>query len=146
MQAISLKETQLIGNVSLFPVINKEDSSPEIRIISPKSSFGTDAMKSEILDPQHAEVCDEHDLDSVEHETRVFYNHGEEITTSARVSDGMMSNLRAISSYEDFLKNLDEQLRQVESDICKFFKIFEDDIRKQAERDKTQKCNKLPKF
>lgn len=122
-EAISLKETQLIGNVSLFPEIGREDTSPEIRIVSPKHKSDKDTMKTEISDLQHDKLCNEHNVDTVEHGSGISLNHDQDITIDARASDDMLNDLRAVSSYEDFMEDVDEQLMQVELDIYNFLRF-----------------------
>ncbi|KAL0921142.1 hypothetical protein M5K25_008186 [Dendrobium thyrsiflorum] len=127
-EAISLKETQLIGNVTLFPEINKEDSGQEIRIISPKNIIDKDEKTTDIYDFEHTKPCDEEEgIETVKQEKKLSFDEElqncEEDAIGTQDSGSMMSDLRAISSYEEFLEHIDGQLRQAELDICNFLRL-----------------------
>ncbi|KAH0464083.1 hypothetical protein IEQ34_006869 [Dendrobium chrysotoxum] len=126
-EAISLKETQLIGNVTLFPEINKEDSGQEIRIISPKNFIDKDEKTTDIYDFEHTKPCDEEGIETVKQDIKQSFDQElqncEDDAIGTQGSGSMMSDLRAISSYEEFLEHIDGQLRQAELDICNFLRL-----------------------
>ncbi|PKU69802.1 hypothetical protein MA16_Dca023621 [Dendrobium catenatum] len=127
IEVISLKETQLIGNVTLFPEINKGDSGQEIRIISPKNIIDKDEKTTDIYDFEHTKPCDEEGTETLKQETKLSFDQElqncEEDVIGTQGSGSMMSDLRAISSYEEFLEHIDGQLRQAELDICNFLRL-----------------------
>ncbi|XP_020591492.1 uncharacterized protein LOC110032260 [Phalaenopsis equestris] len=124
-EAISLKETELIGNVTLFPVINNEDSAQETRIIFPKNIIENDAMTGN-HDFKYTKTCEEEDIKNMKHEKSLPLYHEqlnyEEVAIDTQVSDNM-SDFRTISSYEDFLEHVDGLLKQAELATCDFIRL-----------------------
>ncbi|KFK42966.1 hypothetical protein AALP_AA1G062500 [Arabis alpina] len=109
-EAISVKETQLIGNISLDLEIDEEKTSGGIHIVSPK--------------PKSTEDGDENDpsrLDS--QEIRLIEKNFEEYqqtldTDNHVLEDALASSIiKEASSYESFLKNLDQKLSRIEAEL-----------------------------
>ncbi|PKA64670.1 hypothetical protein AXF42_Ash007417 [Apostasia shenzhenica] len=124
-EAISLKETQLIGNVTL-PEISREDSSLEIRIISPKVGVDEETQSTNIYDPQYSQPCGDQDSEALKTETSFPLGHekliNQGVTHGIQIDENII-NSRAISTYDEFLERIDEQLRQVESDLFNFMRL-----------------------
>ncbi|KAJ4872613.1 hypothetical protein Rs2_45724 [Raphanus sativus] len=100
-QAISVKETQLIGNISLDLQVdtdNNNTSDGGVHIVSPKPE-STQENDTNDLDPQESQLT----------ENNFEEQHQEEALTG--------SIFREVSSYDSFLKNLDQKLGRIEDEL-----------------------------
>lgn len=100
-EAISVKETQLIGNISLDLQVdtdNNNTSDGGVHIVSPKPE-STQENDTNDLDPQESQLT----------ENNFEEQHQEEALTG--------SIFREVSSYDSFLKNLDQKLGRIEDEL-----------------------------
>lgn len=103
-QAISVKEAQLIGNISLDPEIDRDYASGGVHIVSPKLDSTGDEQENDPLG------LDSHDSKLIEEETLDTDNHLLE-----DASTGI--DFREVSSYESFLENVDQKLGRIEAEL-----------------------------
>ncbi|KAL5716398.1 hypothetical protein ACHQM5_018098 [Ranunculus cassubicifolius] len=126
-EAITLKETQLIGNVSSGVEDVQEDISSNVRIISPKESNANINQDQEnepsenggdhmvrFLEESDANAPMIHENEDVEDDSL-----GMNILNEAE----LVKSLKDMSSYEGFLLHLDKQLNQVEDELNTFLKL-----------------------
>lgn len=121
-QAISLKESQLIGNVTMNIEDSTEDASSPVRIIAPKEEVPKDSTKddsdpnmmkfSDIQDVQLSLESQGNPLDDKETE----YLQGSLSTGSWNEND-ICGSFSEISSYEDFMEHIDQKLREIEAEL-----------------------------
>ncbi|KAL0703463.1 hypothetical protein Bca4012_069888 [Brassica carinata] len=101
-EAISLKETQLIGNISLDLQVDSDNTSDGVHIVSPKPESTEEGHEN-----------DQTDLGFEEHQETVGGtddNHAlEEALTGSIFGE--------VSSYESFLENLDQKLGRIEGEL-----------------------------
>lgn len=122
-QAISVKETQLIGNVALDLEINKEDTSRPIRIVSPKEDIAGHSKEAEVLGPDGIKSSQGQELEfQKERQENVYAGYqqknGEEALSNVTVAENEKIHiLEGISSYEDFLESLDQQFQEIEVEL-----------------------------
>lgn len=129
LQAISTKETQLIENIASDLEGSREDVCNPIRIISPQPQVS----KDENIDTEFGY----NDLIISEDENVKFYQDGqlnqsvdgelEEHKASSIATpyneDKMLSSSTTISSYEDFLDHLDQQLKKIEQELIAILNV-----------------------
>ncbi|KAA8524154.1 hypothetical protein F0562_010415 [Nyssa sinensis] len=125
-EAISLKETQLIGNVALDLDLGKEDASSPVRIVSPREEVTGNLNKTEDFDPNAQTVCEDQELQV--HATDIpignELNNLEDSLTGDIWNEGnMVSSLKEISSYKDFLEHLDQQLNRIEAELLTVLRL-----------------------
>ncbi|KHN38326.1 hypothetical protein glysoja_003991 [Glycine soja] len=121
-EAISLKESQLIGNVTVNIEDSTEDASSPVRIISPKEEVQNDVTKDD-SDPDTMEFSDIQDVQlSIESEGSSLDDKEtqhllESLSISTSNEDNIARNLSEISSYEDFMEHIDKKLSEIEAEL-----------------------------
>ncbi|CAA7026418.1 unnamed protein product [Microthlaspi erraticum] len=103
-EAISIKETQLIGNISLDPEIDRDNNaSGGVHIVSPKlestesDPTGLDSQDSQLIEEECQETLD---------------------TDNLLLEDALTGiDFREVSSYESFLENIDQKLGRIEAEL-----------------------------
>ncbi|XP_021894789.1 uncharacterized protein LOC110812336 [Carica papaya] len=117
-EAISLKETQLIGTIALDLEVNGEDDSVPVRIISPKHEFPEDN--------ETKNVCKLNDNKKLyltaNSQADLYINEGlENVQRSLNMAlsdeDNIHSSSGGVSSYKKFLEHLDQQLEKIETEL-----------------------------
>ncbi|KAG2324073.1 hypothetical protein Bca4012_038429 [Brassica carinata] len=103
-EAISVKETQLIGNISLDLDVDSDNTSDGVHIVSPK--------------PESTQENDTTDLDSSQ-ESQLTENNFEEHQETNHVLEEALTGsiIKEVSSYESFLENLDQKLGRIEDEL-----------------------------
>lgn len=121
-EAISLKESQLIGNVAVNIEDTIEDASSPVRIIAPKEEIQKDFTKDN-SDPDMMKFGDIQDVKhSVENEgnpldDKETQNLLESLGIGSSNEDNIARNLSEISSYEDFMEHIDKKLSEIEAEL-----------------------------
>ncbi|KAF5732493.1 hypothetical protein HS088_TW17G00020 [Tripterygium wilfordii] len=122
-EAISVKETQLIGNVALDLEVDREDSSGPIRVVSPKEDFIDDRDDAEEFGPKSLKLeNDDLQFHSDDEANPPVAKEREDFGGYLRRSIGneegsIISSLKGISSYGDFLEHVDQQLNKIEVEL-----------------------------
>ncbi|KAJ1379681.1 hypothetical protein SESBI_46685 [Sesbania bispinosa] len=116
-EAISLKESQLIGNVTMNIEDTTEDTSSPVRIIAPREEVQKDFSKddsdpSDIQDVQLSMESQGNPLDDKETE-----NLQGSPSTGGWNEDKIASSLSEISSYEEFMEHIDQKLSEIEAEL-----------------------------
>ncbi|XP_059450760.1 uncharacterized protein LOC132181522 isoform X2 [Corylus avellana] len=128
-EAISLKENQLVGNVSLDLEVGREDAPSPVRIISPKQEKTEDLNENKEFEPNMLELDGREDLQpySESRESLPVDKVPEDLEASLSVGiqneDDIISSLNGISSYEDFLERLDQDLSNIEAELLTILRV-----------------------
>ncbi|KAM1716882.1 hypothetical protein COP2_025060 [Malus domestica] len=124
-EAISLKEGQLIGNVSLDLEVVREDAFSPVRIVSPAAEVA-----------ENLEVGKEFVSNDLKEETPLLKDNqaslpvkpeGEDLreplNRGAWNEDETISSLKGITSFDSFLEHLDHQLKKIEAELITILRI-----------------------
>ncbi|KAF8083157.1 hypothetical protein N665_0790s0020 [Sinapis alba] len=102
-EAISVKETQLIGNISLDLQVDSDNTSDGVHIVSPKPESSTQ---------DEQENDDTTDLDS--QESQLIENNSEDHVLEEALTGSIF---KEVTSYESFLENVDQKLGKIEAEL-----------------------------
>lgn len=141
-EAISVRETQLVETIGLDVEVNSEDASSPVRIVSPKdectgssgnsTDSDTDLLKhtedqnSKTYVQDQANMPSNNDPNNVEGALQNSVEHfvepprdDEDIleVPLAVNENNVVSSLKALSSYKDFLEHIDQQLKKIEAEV-----------------------------
>ncbi|XP_062152825.1 uncharacterized protein LOC133861124 isoform X3 [Alnus glutinosa] len=128
-EAVSLNESQLVGNVSLDLEVGREDAPSPVRIISPKQENTEDLNENKEFEPNMLELDGTEDLQlhSEGQENLPVDKEAEDLEASPSVGiqneDDSVSSLNGISSYEDFLEHLDKDLSNIEAELLTILRV-----------------------
>ncbi|KAL9422981.1 hypothetical protein AB3S75_035129 [Citrus x aurantiifolia] len=126
-EAISVKETQLIGNVALDLEVDLEDPSGLVRIVSPKKRVQEEKDEDKDFDPNAPKPGD--NGSQVLQFSEASPLVGEEMDCQGSVGlyidteDNKTNSWREISSFSGFLENLDQQLNDIESELVTILNV-----------------------
>lgn len=122
-EAISVKETQLVSAVTLDLEAGKEEVSPPVRIVSPKEEGSRNSDKFEDFDTNSL-MPGEHQESQVDEQGQpeLSSHNDPKILEGTFIGDqqneaNAASSLKGISSYEEFLEHLDQQLNNIEAEL-----------------------------
>ncbi|RDX63338.1 hypothetical protein CR513_58250, partial [Mucuna pruriens] len=121
-EAISLKENQLIGNVTLNIEDTTEDASSPVRIVAPKEELPNDFTEDD-SDPDMMKFDHVQDVQlSIESEGNPMDDNEtrnllESLSIGSSNEDSIARNLSEISSYEDFMEHIDKKLGEIEAEL-----------------------------
>lgn len=128
-KAISVKETQLVGTVALDLEGSTEEASSPVRIVSPKEEGLKNTDENEDFDDQSAKLDEDKkmqvytkgltDLPADDNQNNL---EGSLIGANWNETDAV-SSLKGLSSYEDFLEHLDQQLSNIEAELVTFLRF-----------------------
>ncbi|KAK1320080.1 hypothetical protein QJS10_CPA03g00702 [Acorus calamus] len=114
-EAISVKETQLIGHVASHLEGDQQDVSSEVRILSvnetPENNSEEPAVSESTM-----EAMTEHEKHQIEQPIDGQQQEPEwALHASNLYDDGKIHELQGASSYEEFLEHIDQQLQEIET-------------------------------
>ncbi|KAK8716440.1 hypothetical protein V6N13_043749 [Hibiscus sabdariffa] len=121
-EVINVKETQLIGNIASDSEIGEENGSSPVRVVSPKEQaekdkdFGVDDALTASEDQNlllHTDDLVEQPANEELEEDQAYAFNG----------DNKNGILAAISTYEDFLEHLDQQLKKIEQELLTILNV-----------------------
>ncbi|XP_073153695.1 uncharacterized protein [Henckelia pumila] len=124
-EAISVKEGLLIGNVALDTEVNETEPSSPIWIITPKEAIlnnsyeNQKSMSDQLTFGEHQEVLVVADSESGEGD----FNNTSSFSPIGRNDSSIMQHLREISSFEDFMKHIDQKLHEIEEKLETFISV-----------------------
>ncbi|TQD72662.1 hypothetical protein C1H46_041796 [Malus baccata] len=124
-EAISLKEGQLIGNVSLDLEVVREDAFSPVRIVSPTAEvaenleMGKEFVSNDLKEETPLLKDNEASL-PVEPEGEDLR---EPLNRGAWNEDETISSLKGITSFDSFLEHLDHQLKKIEVELITILRI-----------------------
>ncbi|MCD7469842.1 hypothetical protein HAX54_009151 [Datura stramonium] len=128
-EAISMREKQLIGNVALDLEITKDDAPSPIRIVSPKDENPDNSDEIEDFDQEIIKLDDSQELQAPSDGNADLITDYElknlETSTSGNMSKeaDRINSLKGLSSYEEFLEHIDQQLRDIEVELVTFLRF-----------------------
>lgn len=127
-EVISLKESQLVGNVTMNMEDTTEDASSPVRIVAPKEEVLKDSPKDDsdlnmmkfgdIQDMQISSESQENPPDDTETENLL-----RSLKTATGNENNIPSSLSEISSYEDFMEHIDQKLHEIETELVAFLNV-----------------------
>lgn len=125
-EAISMKETLLIGNMALDLDVEAEAPSP-VRVVSPAEEniaddnphMGVDNM--ELGEDQEMQVSAESQRNI--HAENDCSSLKDSFSKKMSIGVDNALDLREISTYEDFMKHLDQQLNKIEEELETFLRV-----------------------
>ncbi|PHU04205.1 hypothetical protein BC332_25027 [Capsicum chinense] len=128
-EAITMREKQLIGNVALDLEIATDDAPSPVRIVSPKDDNPDNSDENEDFDPETINLDDSQELQAPNDSNADLKTDNElkdlEASTSGNVSKeaDRINNLKGVSSFEEFLERIDQQLRDIEVELVTFLRF-----------------------
>lgn len=128
-EAISIKESQLIGNVAADLEVGSNNMSNPVHIVSPKQDILEVVHKKESFDPDISEKGERIDLDASLRPVGnlAFDNNAdhieEPISASANIENHVVDRSNRISSFNDFLEGIDEQLKKIEEELMTISRV-----------------------
>lgn len=127
-EVISLKESQLVGNVTMNMEDTTEDASSPVRIVAPKEEVLKDSPKDDsdlnmmkfgdIQDMQISSESQENPPDDTETENLL-----RSLKTATGNENNIPNSLSEISSYEDFMEHIDQKLHEIETELVAFLNV-----------------------
>ncbi|KAL4622248.1 hypothetical protein ACB092_06G283700 [Castanea dentata] len=128
-KAISLKESQLVGNVALDFEVGNENAPSPVRIITPKQENKEDLNENVEVEPHVLELDGQQDLQlcSEIEESLPVSKEPEDIQASLSVGiwddNDPISDLSGISSYDEFLEHIDQELSKIEAELVTVLRV-----------------------
>ncbi|KAL6329052.1 hypothetical protein AAG906_007342 [Vitis piasezkii] len=126
-EAISVKESQLINNVSLDLEVGGEDALSPVRIVSPKEETTENSNENECFDFRPSEVGKgQEEQFLTDNQASVLLNSEDIQQGNVNVGiweDDMIGSLQQISSYQSFLEHLDQQLSKIEGELVAVLRL-----------------------
>lgn len=128
VQAISVKESQLINNVSLDLEVGGEDGLSPVRIVSPKEESTENSNQHEYFDSRPSEIDKRQEAQFFSNNEASVLLNSEDIqqtTVNAGIwdKDDMIGGLQQIFSYQSFLEHLDQQLSKIEVELVAVLRL-----------------------
>ncbi|XP_009783932.1 uncharacterized protein LOC107813659 isoform X2 [Nicotiana tabacum] len=128
-EAISMREKQLIGNVAFDLDIAIDDAPSPVRIVSPKDENPDNSDENEDFDQETIKLDDSQELQAPNDNNAERITDYElknlEVSTSGNMSKeaDKIDSLKGVSSYEEFLEHIDQQLRDIEVELITFLRF-----------------------
>lgn len=127
-EAISVKESQLINNVSLDLEVGGEDALSPVRIVSPKEETTENSNENEYFDFRPSEVGkgqEEQFLTDNQASVLLISEDIQQGNVNVGIwdKDDMIGSLQQISSYQSFLEHLDQQLSKIEGELVAVLRL-----------------------
>ncbi|KAJ9563604.1 hypothetical protein OSB04_008764 [Centaurea solstitialis] len=130
IEAISLRERQLVGTVALNHEIETEDAAAPVRVVSPPSetlAVNGNSKKDLLNSDDDQELPDrtynlptKDETNNIEQSLQVPI----QLSTDGIENDSdLISSLTGLTSYEDFLDRIDQQLNKVEAEVITVVKF-----------------------
>lgn len=149
-QAISLKESQLVGNVGLDLEVGNENAPSPVRIITPKQE-NKDLNENIEVEPHVLELDGQQDLQlcSEIEESLLVGKEPEDIQASLSVGiwndNDLISGLNGMSSYDEFLEHIDQELSKIEAELVTILRVstFVLDSKETPKNSKVQQTQEL---
>lgn len=121
---ISVKENQLIGNVASELEVNRETAPTPVRIVSPKEEHRRDSTEIDGILSNSLQPGQDDELQVGSERVQLHNDEGLNIhdPVGGNVSSNVdiLSNLKEISTYEDFLEHIDWQINKIEDELNLF--------------------------
>lgn len=126
-QAISMKESLLIGNMTLDLEVSESEPSSPVRIVSPTEENITDDDLQLVSDNMKFKADLEMQVSSENQRTTHSENGCNSLEDS--VSEKMLNDADSVrdpresSTYEDFVTHIDQQLNKIQEELETFVRV-----------------------
>lgn len=124
-----MREKQLIGNVALDLEIAIDETPSPVRIVSPKDDIADNSDENEDVDLETIKLADSQELQAPYDGNADLKTNNELKHLGASTSGDMskeadrINSLKGVSSYEEFLEHIDQQLRDIEVELVTFLRF-----------------------
>lgn len=146
IEAISLRERQLVGTVALDLDTEKEEVDSPVRVVSPSSedpqNDSPDTSDDQQLQDSTDNIPIEHETENLEGSLQVPIKLSPNGIQSIDSNNNLASSLTGLTSYEDFLDHVDKKLNEIEDEVSTAVK-FSTLILERDERPKNMKVQQL---
>ncbi|BFG25648.1 hypothetical protein CerSpe_119220 [Prunus speciosa] len=128
-EAISLKERQLIGNVTLDLEVVRDDAFSPVRIVSPTPDVAEDLQEGKEFASNDLKLSNDEEkpLLAESQASAPIEPEGEDLreplNKGAWNEDEIITSLKGITSFEKFLEHLDHQLNKIEAELVTILRI-----------------------
>lgn len=126
-EAISVKEGLLIGNIALDIEVDETEPSSPIRIITPKEANLNNSCQNQLSELDQLEFGEHQEVlvvaDSSESSEGDFNYTLSFSPIGSETNSNTMQHLREISSFEDFMKQIDQKLHEIEEQLETFISV-----------------------
>ncbi|XWS44457.1 hypothetical protein CRYUN_Cryun15aG0046400 [Craigia yunnanensis] len=129
IETITFKETLLIGNIASDSEISGEDDSSPVWVISPKERAELDKNKNKDFGNDALALTEDQKLlhhtdDLVEQPANEELEEHQAFPSSSDFNEeNINSSLATISTYEDFLEHLNQQLNKIEQELITILNV-----------------------
>ncbi|XP_041990166.1 uncharacterized protein LOC121741471 isoform X1 [Salvia splendens] len=126
-QAISMKESLLIGNMTLDLEVSESEPSSPVRIVSPTEENITDDDLQ--LDSDNMEFEEDQEMQVSSENQRTTHSENGCNSLEDSVSEKMLNDAddvrdpRESSTYEDFVTHIDQQLKKIQEELETFVRV-----------------------
>lgn len=128
-EAISTKETLLVGNMSLDLDVSDTEAPSPVRIVSPTEEDITDDDNPD-MGVDHVEFGEDHEETQVSaesqrnlHAENDYSSLKDSFSTKISIGADNDQDSRETSPYEDFMTHLDQQLNKIEEELETFLRV-----------------------
>ncbi|KAL8507923.1 hypothetical protein ACS0TY_018467 [Phlomoides rotata] len=129
LEAISMKETLLVGNMALDLEVNEADSPTPVRIVSPMVENPNNTDDNQQLDLNNLEFREDQELQVLADSQGDIHAQNDQNNHDGSISEEMVSGfnnvqcLRDTSKFEDFMTHIDQQLNKIEEELESFIRF-----------------------
>ncbi|XP_041990167.1 uncharacterized protein LOC121741471 isoform X2 [Salvia splendens] len=126
-EAISMKESLLIGNMTLDLEVSESEPSSPVRIVSPTEENITDDDLQ--LDSDNMEFEEDQEMQVSSENQRTTHSENGCNSLEDSVSEKMLNDAddvrdpRESSTYEDFVTHIDQQLKKIQEELETFVRV-----------------------
>ncbi|KAL1560543.1 hypothetical protein AAHA92_10741 [Salvia divinorum] len=126
-EAISMKESLLIGNMTLDLEVSESEPSSPVRIVSPSEENITD--DNLCLDPDNMEFAEDQEMQVSSVSQRTIHSENDCNSLENSISEKMLNDAddthdpRESSTYEDFVTQIDQQLNKIQEELETFVRV-----------------------
>lgn len=119
----------MIGNVALDLEIAIDETPSPVRIVSPKDDIADNSDENEDVDLETIKLADSQELQAPYDGNADLKTNNELKHLGASTSGDMskeadrINSLKGVSSYEEFLEHIDQQLRDIEVELVTFLRF-----------------------
>lgn len=124
-EAISTKETLLVGNMSLDLDVSDTEAPSPVRIVSPTEEDIADDDNPD-MGVDHVEFGEDQEETQVSAEIHAENDYSslkDSFSTKISIGADNDQDLRETSPYEDFMTHLDQQLNKIEEELKTFLRV-----------------------
>lgn len=124
-ESISVKEGLLIGNIALDIEVNETEPSSPVRIITPKEANLNNSYENQLSELDQVEFGEHQEVLVVAESefSEGDFNYTLSFSPIHGNNSNTMQHLREISSFKDFMKQIDQKLHEIEEQLETFISV-----------------------